>query len=266
MSIKEELSVKAIGHTEVMESNYKAEIQESIKNTLLYDFSYKQIPVISYKGTEEMRDAKIKVVSKTTTEAIFSESDGKTAVLNFASYKHPGGMFLEGSNAQEECLCHDSFLYNVLISFKDSYYNVNKKDNNQHLYRNKGLYSKNIRFFNHGDNCLCDVITCAAPNYRAARRYEHVAVDRNIVELGSRCLLVKQIAEIQKVDTLILGAFGCGVFGQDAELVSKLFYDIFKDCGTTLKKVVFAIPDEKSKNYLAFLNRFYGVERVSDLR
>ena len=49
-------------------------------------------------------------------------------ILNFASYKNPGGMFLRGSTAQEEALCHESTLYNVLIKFNDTYYKSNREN------------------------------------------------------------------------------------------------------------------------------------------
>lgn len=56
----------------------------------------------------------VEVSTLDTVSAIFHFTNGKNkvAALNFASYKHPGGMFLKGSKAQEECLCHESFLFN----------------------------------------------------------------------------------------------------------------------------------------------------------
>ena len=45
----------------------------------------------------------------TLTDMDLSDN-GRTAILNYASYKSPGGFFLEGSPAQEEALCHESIL------------------------------------------------------------------------------------------------------------------------------------------------------------
>ena len=44
-----------------------------------------------------------------TYDAIMSctKKQGRVAALNFASFKNPGGGFMNGSKAQEEMLCHD---------------------------------------------------------------------------------------------------------------------------------------------------------------
>ena len=75
----------------------------------------------------EARINRVKIVDMTTQEAIwkiyhgdqtfrdigicFDEENERLAALNFASFKNPGGMYMEGSSAQEESLCHYSILY-----------------------------------------------------------------------------------------------------------------------------------------------------------
>ena len=54
--------------------------------------------------------------------------------------------FLEGSSAQEESLCTQKLLYNVLKEFQDSYYDINKKCLNRALYLDKALYTPDIEF------------------------------------------------------------------------------------------------------------------------
>ena len=49
-----------------------------------------------------------------------------------------------------------------------------------------------------------------------------------------------QTAQDNHIDTLIAGAFGCGVFGQDAEQVANLFKQMSKK--TSIKKIVYALP------------------------
>ena len=48
------------------------------------------------------------------------------------------------------------------------------------------------------------------------------------------------MAKDNNVDTLILGAYGCGVFGQDAIEVAKIFKTWLPLY--SFKKVIFAIP------------------------
>ena len=72
--------------------------------------------------------------------------------------------------------------------------------------------------------------------------------------LKSRCRFVLEIAKENNIQTLILGAFGCGVFGQDPSAVATYFSELltgdFKDC---FHEVVFAIPiTANPENYNAF--------------
>lgn len=62
------------------------------------------------------------------------ESKDNVAVLNFASYKKPGGLYFQGVESQEESLCLESTLLPVIEAFKPTYYAWN----NKHL--NRGMY------------------------------------------------------------------------------------------------------------------------------
>ena len=207
-----------------------------------------------YRKANSHIETEIVIMKSTTVDAIKNlcddKNNGKVAALNFASYKHPGGMFLNGSSAQEESLCHASTLYNVLESFNDSYYENNRKSLNKALYRNRALYSKNILFDLQYD---CDIITCAAPNIGPLIRYNSPLSKELQVEIfstqRSRIEFVLHIAEINEVNTLILGAFGCGVFHNDPDTIARIFKELlcnrFKN---SFNKVCFAIPDDRTYN------------------
>ena len=237
----------AIVHTAKMEHHFKNEIQECIKNTKIYnsDCSF-------HHG--KICEEKIEIVDMDSVSAIDIYHNGKTAVLNFASYKNPGGMFIKGSKAQEECLCHESFLYNVLKEQKE-YYDWNNNHKNKALYLNRALYSENILFFKEDKTFYCDVITCAAPNKFAAQKYQNVTNTENYQILASRIEFILKIAMDNHVDTLILGAFGCGVFGQDPIEVATLFKKYLKKY-PYFSKVIFAIPNGNNDNFKKFKNMF----------
>ena len=71
--------------------------------------------------------------------------------------------------------------------------------------------------------------------------------------LKERIEFVLKIAQDNGVDNLILGAYGCGVFGQNPTEVA----EIFKECLNTshkncFSKVIFAISTGRDNNLQAF--------------
>lgn len=210
----------AIQHTKDMEEQFRDRIVYSRENTKLYDVDWKCLPTA--KG---QHIPSLDVVNIDSVSAIFryAEAGKKTVVLNLANYKKAGGMFIQGSRSkEEEYLCHDSYLYNVLTAFPE-YYDWNRQHTNRSLYLNRALYSPDIYFFQDGHKVLCDVITCAAPNRAAALKYHGVSNEENLDAVTSRIRFILEIAETQKVDTLILGAFGADVLGQKGMEVAKIF-------------------------------------------
>lgn len=240
-------------HTEEMQRKYINEILYSVNNTQIYRKDFR-IEVSQRNETQ----TGIIVIDADTVEATSKWNEGKTAVLNFSSYKNAGGMFLNGSKAQEECLCHASFLYNVLASYTQAFYEWNNQHKNKALYLNRALYSPDIVFEYNESVFKCDVITCAAPNKSAAQKYQNVSDDENTKFLRERIKFVLKIAYDNNVETLMLGAYGCGVFGQNPTEVATIFKEYLStDFNRCFKNVIFAIPKSSTNNnYTAFENVF----------
>lgn len=216
--------------------HYREDIEYSVANSKIYDH-------VENIVTRE-QSTTVEVVDMKTLDAAIKYREGKTCVLNFASFKNPGGGFLKGAVAQEEYLCQNSTLYNVLSQFM-SYYERNRLNTNDALYWNRAIYSPGIVMLpNEGS---VDVLSCAAPNIRASRASD----TQKTKALVSRIKFVLDILEKEECDTVILGAFGCGVFGNDPKLVAEIFKRQ-RVLQRGFSKVIFAIPNELSVNYCAF--------------
>ena len=116
----------------------------------------------------------------------------------------------------------------------------------------KALYTPNIEFTQNDNTKFVDVITCAAPNWTVANKYCNVTPLENYRALSSRIKFVKNITCDNNLNVIILGAYGCGVFGQDPETVAKLIHQHFK---SSIPEVILAIPGN-DRNYQAFANYF----------
>ena len=254
---KEEMKKKAQAHTVYMEQHHQKSIENSINHTYIYDEKSRFL----FNKTPNIIPCKISVKDETSTQGIIELAkkypNDKIAVLNFASYKHPGGMFMNGSIAQEEALCHDSFLYNVLREFQEEYYDENAKIKNRGLYTHKALYSQDILFFDDTKNCCsADVLTCAAPNYTTASKYSKVSRKENREVLEERIDFVFKITLSNKVENLVLGAWGCGVFGQNAQEVAEIFKKYIEKYKYCFKEIIFAIPHSRNGNLEEFRKVF----------
>ena len=255
---REENALKAQEHYIYMGRTFPNEIVTSINNTKLIDGRTMELCPISFA---KYLETSIEVVDMDSVSAIFNYKDytETMAVLNFASYKNPGGMFLKGSTAQEESLCHASTLYNVLSKFPE-YYSYNRKNINKSLYTSRALYSPRIIFGKENMTTCCDVITCAAPNWDSASVYHLVPYHENLLVLFERIRFVLNIAKCMNVDTLILGAYGCGVFGQNPKDVATAFKDHLESerFKYSFKRVIFAIPDSRFNINLNVFKRVFG--------
>lgn len=245
---KQEMSEHAIAWTDYAKTHFADSIDNSVRNSHVYTSA---LP----KPDSVCDTAEYQFVALDTVSAIFYANEyipdhGRISALNFASYKEPGGRFLEGSSAQEESLCHASTLYPVLSSdaFK-KYYDDNRMDLNYALYRDHAIYSPDIFFTVNDKNGklhtgFSDIITCAAPNWRVCRKYHQEKAFDNQQALDLRTAFISDICADNDINTVILGAWGCGVFGQSVNDVARYF--IKNITAPSLKCIIFAVPDRKS--------------------
>lgn len=172
-------------------------------------------------ATPTTTKTKFTIMQTTTVDAIlrlYSDDKiaGKLTILNFASAKNPGGGFLKGSQAQEESLARATGLY---ATIKDSpMYEANEKDNRKCLYQEYLIYSYDVPVFRDSKDNLIDIpiyvniISVPAVNEREAlrKRVSKAVIDSTRLNRMDNFLAVLASNNDKRI---ILGAWGCGVFG-----------------------------------------------------
>lgn len=209
----------------------------------------------------------VTVSSKRTLEAA-SAYKGKTVVLNFASARYPGGGVEAGSNAQEEALCRISTLYPCLCNkgVRADFYDYHNKTSSS-VYSDRIIYTPDVVVFREDDNDMkvlpknkwwkVDVITSPAPNRSAMYGANPDELDEYLAEIfASRFKAILSVAKDNGAENVILGAFGCGVFGNDPYMVAECAKEALKNY--TFKNVEFAVfcTPWDSRNYSAFKDVF----------
>ena len=214
--------------------------------------------ISSYKQAKPCR---IRVVNADSFQA--GRMYENPLVMNFANAHNPGGGFLIGATAQEEALCRCSTLYASITSKKAA---EMYRYNNTHLSRVESdhmLISPNVVVFRDEHYEFIDppvvlsVITLPAPNrYGAAL----LASDKMIGETFIRRIRIMLLAAMKYgYKNLVLGAWGCGAFGNPPLKVADYFKEVIisRELGKCFDEICFAIyGKEDGENITAFRSVF----------
>lgn len=235
---------------------------DDISKAILY--SPKSLKNLNVDIKKENQNAKISMYNQDTCEcAKRFIHDGYTSILNFASAMNVGGGFLRGAKAQEETICRNSTLY-ASINSDDAreYYTFNRANKDKYpMYSDYAIFSPHVEVFRDSKSNLLDkpytisVITSPAVNVFKAHGCTKDMIYNCML---NRAEYIFKIAISNHVDNLVLGAWGCGVFGNNPYDVAKIFKYLLLDKGyiKNFKNVSFAIYDRHGNNFDAF-NRIF---------
>lgn len=198
---------------------------------------------VQYSGEARHETMRIQVANETTLGAaarLHAEKLNPLA-LNFANGIRPGGGFLSGARAQEENLCRSSALFATLEG--DPMYEAHSRRTRADS-TSWCILSPDVPVVRDDAGNLGEVpwplsfITCAAPVATHLRPGEAEAL---MVERIDRVL---RIASSYHYDSLVLGAWGCGAFGNDPAATASAFVTALADrFRGHFSQVVFAITD-----------------------
>ena len=203
-----------------------------------------------------------------------AENEGcRIAVMNFANAFQAGGGVVKGAGAQEECLCRTSTLYPLLYrrTLRDTFYKHHKTLNTPKA-SDALVYTEDVVICKTDEDLPrrmpreqwvnVDVITVAAPDLRDKSNHYAPLVDggayMNNAELFGyhvkRAIHVLTCAAAQGADILVLGAFGCGAFRNDPEVVARAYKTALEEFPKVFKKIEFAVycSPADTKNYETF--------------
>jgi len=185
-------------------------------------------PIPTAKATRTT--TRYEVRNETTLQAARRLADAglDPVALNFASAYHPGGGFRSGSRAQEESLAWSSGLYHCIVGHPMYAYN---EANRSPLYSDWLLYSPAVPVFREADGALlaepyaCAFITAPAVNAKAVLGRDPTRRDEIRQVMGRRIDRVLAAAAHHGHTAIVLGAWGCGAFGNAPEDIAAAFRD-----------------------------------------
>ncbi len=241
---------------------------------------------VSPKLPDVRKEGAVAVTKSRTFEAAVrlhrERPEARIAVLNFASATNPGGGVRSGSGAQEESLCRCSTLYPTLNqpALWDCYYLPNRAADDP-LHTDACIWSPGVVICKTDESVpkrlpeeefvTVDVITCTAPNLRGIP-----VLLRDPDVSGPACVTAEELYRLHLrraahilhaaadngTDILVLGAFGCGAFRNDPDVVARAWADVLREDRYRFDRIEFAIfcAGWETENYTAFRQRLSSLQ------
>ena len=240
-------------------------VEKSIKEQKVL-LENQEIKLDKNQLTKYNNQSQLLVSHKRTFEAAqnYAVKEKKVCALNFANSFNPGGGVTKGATAQEESLCRVSTLYPALADkkmMKDFYLPHRAKGN--YLNNDDIIYTPDVIVFK-TDSYLpsitpknqwfnVNVITCAAPDLRS--------YDLN--DISDAQLMAMHVYRAKRIietaiyfgnEVLILGAFGCGAFLNNPQIVANAYKQVLPDYIHAFECIEFAIysKTDLDQNYNSF--------------
>eukprot|EP00929_Paragymnodinium_shiwhaense_P120116 TRINITY_DN91_c1_g3_i1.p1 TRINITY_DN91_c1_g3~~TRINITY_DN91_c1_g3_i1.p1 ORF type:complete len:436 (-),score=63.39 TRINITY_DN91_c1_g3_i1:26-1333(-) len=203
------------------------------------------------------RDAALTISAMTTGDALlyFAHKDRSSIVcaLNFANGEHVGGGYLNGARAQEEELCRQfPSVYTSLSRAKDygkaypfgcvagpgRYSDVLYTD--QVVARRDNQRSGYRLLSDHEVVSNISLVSAAAPNLKGGEIWDPEGLKQAV-----RTIIVTPKLKDPRVQTLVLGAWGCGAFACDPKQMASIFAQVLMadKLNRLYREVHFAIPE-----------------------
>lgn len=181
-------------------------------------------------------------------------------VLNLANPVNPGGGVYRGAKSQEEDLCRTSSLLPSLESEAARRYYDYNRSLNTYMGSDAIIITPKVEIIRDEDGKLLEdsvvvsVMTCAAP--MVTYGLEGLSVAQYLDMSYNRIVGMLKVAAHCGYRSLVLGAFGCGAFGNDAHIVSDIFLDAIAEfdfdglrVDDLFDRIEFAVLDETEDQY-----------------
>ncbi len=198
----------------------------------------------------------VEVTAETTLQAarrLVTEGGKRNLLcLNFASARNPGGGFLGGSQAQEESLARSSALYASIAG--SPMYEHNRQEPSL-LYSDHMIYSPLVPVFRDDDGALLETpyhvafLTAPAVNAGAVRSNQPENAPLIAPTMARRLHRLLWLAHTTGHLDIVLGAGGCGVFGNDPTEIAAMFraaLGVGGDYRAAFDTIVYAVYDRSA--------------------
>ncbi|MFI6097770.1 TIGR02452 family protein [Lentzea sp. NPDC051213] len=236
-----EISERGSYSTAAGEVSIAAAVARAVARTRLH------LPEDELDLPEQGEFPRIDVTNESTLEAT-RRLGGDVACLVFASARNPGGGFLNGAQAQEESVARASALYPSLRAAGDFY--AHHRAHADLTYTDRVIYSPGVPVFKDDKGAVLpepyevSFLTAAAPNRAAIMRNQPERAGGIEAALLKRAVRVLHVAASHGHRRLVLGAWGCGVFGNEPAVVADVFHSALRD-NRFFDHVVFAVLDRQ---------------------
>ena len=241
-----------------------------IKEMKLY--TSEQVVRLSKQEISGNKPVRITLRNRDTLEAAFElhqhrkDTENPVLVLNFANPHRPGGGIRSKPGTQEEHLCVKTTLLCSLETEEAWPFYQTNLDCGTQAQTDTILISPNTMVIRNPDLSLREdpfpiaVMTVSAP---IASRMEQEELPNLENILRDRIRGMLRAAAAEGYTRLVLGAWGCGNFGNDPELVARLFHE---NLTGNFEEVTMAVFDnsEDQYRYSCFAKYFESMDAIAD--